>query len=128
MHVGVEVGGVRAEGLDREDETWCDVAPIEDRADARNDRVAGRGGEQAEQPALALEQSPQHARDRQHEVTVRDRLEDLGDDVLGKQRRALGLAARASDPLEAALEPAAGEVGLDGRGNDPLRSDPSRAS
>ena len=44
VHVGVEVGCVRAEGLDREYETWCDVAPIEDRPDAWDDRVAGRAG------------------------------------------------------------------------------------
>ena len=36
MHLGVEAGGVRAERLDREDETRRDVVAIEDRADARN--------------------------------------------------------------------------------------------
>ena len=137
MHVGVEVGGVRAEGLDREDETRCDIAPVKDRADTRDDRVASRAGKQAEKLTLALEHPPQRARDRQHDVAVRDGLEDLGDDMFRKERRPLGLAARAevagptgkreqvlgpiaraTDPREAALEPAAGEVGLDGRGND----------
>ena len=62
MHMGMEVGGVGAEGLDREYETWCNVTAIEDRADARDDRVAGRAGKQAEQPTLALEHPAQDAR------------------------------------------------------------------
>jgi len=64
------------------------------RSDARDDRVAGRAGEQAEQAPLALEQSAQDARNREHEVTVRHGLEDLRDDMLREQRRALRLAAR----------------------------------
>ena len=64
MHVGVEVGGVRTERLDRDHETWCDVVAIDDRADARDDGVAGRAGEQAEQAPLALEQPAQDARNR----------------------------------------------------------------
>jgi hypothetical protein len=94
MHVGVEVGGVRAECLDRDDQARRDVVAIEDRADARDDRVARRAGEQAEQAPLALEQSAQDARNREHDVAVRDGLEDLRDDLLREQRRALRLAAR----------------------------------
>ena len=48
MHVGVEVGRVGAERLNRDHEARRDVVAIEDRADARDDRVAGRAGEQAE--------------------------------------------------------------------------------
>ncbi len=137
MHVRVEVGGVRAERLDRDDQARCDVVAIEDRADARDDGVTRRTGEQAEQAPLALEQPAQDARNREHDVAVRHGLEDLRDDVLREQRRALGLAARAevassagereqvlgpavrtADPREAALKPAAGEVGLDGCGDD----------
>ncbi len=59
VHVGVEVGGVRAERLDRDDQARCDVVAIEDRADARDDRVARGAGEQAEQAPLALEQPAQ---------------------------------------------------------------------
>ena len=62
MRVGVEVGGVRAERLDRNDQARRDVVAIEDRANARDDRVAGRAGEQAEQASLALEQPAQDAR------------------------------------------------------------------
>ncbi len=94
MHVGVEVGGVGAERLDRDDQARCDVPPVEDRTKARNDGVAGRAGEQAEQAPLALEQPEQDARNREHDVAVRDGLEDLRDDVLREQRRALGLVAR----------------------------------
>jgi len=130
--VGVEVGCVRTERLDREYETRRDVVAIEDRADARDDRVTRRAGEQAEQAPLALEQPAQDTWNREHDVAVRDGLEDLLDDVLREQRRALGPAARtevassageseqvlggavrAADPREAALQPAAGEVGLD---------------
>ena len=68
MHVGVEVGGVRTERLDRDHETWCDVVAIEDRADARDDRVASRAGEQAKQTPLALEQSTQDLQ-RSRELT-----------------------------------------------------------
>ena len=64
MHVGVEVGGVRTERLDRDHETRRDVVAIEDRADARDDRVAGRAGEQAEQAPLVVEQPAQDARNR----------------------------------------------------------------
>ncbi len=105
MHVRVEVGGVRAERLDRDHETRRDIPPIEDRADARDDRVTCRAGEQAEQAPLALEQSAQDARNREHDVPVRDGLEELGP------------AVRAADPRKAALQAAAGEVGLDGCGN-----------
>ena len=35
MHVGVEVGGVRAERLDRDDQSRRDIVAIEDRAAAR---------------------------------------------------------------------------------------------
>ena len=133
----VEVGGVRAERLDRDHETWRDVVAIEDRADARDDRVASRAGEQAEQAPLALEQPAQDTWNRENDVAVRDGLEDLRHDVLREQRRAHGLAARtevaspagegeqvlgpavrAANPREAALQPAAGEVGLDGCGDD----------
>jgi len=55
MHVGMEVGGVGAERLDRNDQARRDVVAIENRADARDDRVASRAGEQAEQAPLALE-------------------------------------------------------------------------
>ena len=48
MHVGVEVGRVRAERLNRDHEARRDVVAIENRADARDDRVAGRAGKQAE--------------------------------------------------------------------------------
>ncbi len=64
MHVGVEVGGVRTERLDRDHETRRRVVAIEDRADARDDRVTSRAGEQAEQAPLALEQPAQDARNR----------------------------------------------------------------
>jgi len=137
MHVGVEVGGVRAERLNREHETRCDVVAIDDRANARDDRVTSRAGEQAKQTPLALEQPAQDTWNRENDVAVRHGLEDLRHDVLREQRRALGLAARTevassagereqvlgaavrtTDPREAALQPAAGEVGLDGRGDD----------
>ena len=94
MHVGVEVGGVGAERLDRDDQARRRVVAIEDRADARDDRVTSRAGEQAEQAPLALEQPAQDTRNREHDVAVRDGLEELRDDVLREQRRALGLAAR----------------------------------
>jgi hypothetical protein len=126
-----------AERLDRDDQARRDVVAIEDRADARDDRVAGRAGEQAEQAPLALELPAQDARDREHDLAVRDGLEELRDDVLREQRRALRLTARTevasparegeqvlrpavrtADPREAALEPAAGEVDLDGCRDD----------
>ena len=71
MHVGVEVGGVRAERPDRDHETRRDVVAIEDRANAGDDRVAGRAGEQSEQAPLALEQPAQDARNREHDLAQR---------------------------------------------------------
>jgi hypothetical protein len=94
VHVGVEVGGVRAERLDRDDQARCDARPVEDRANARDDGMASRAGEQAEQAPLALEQPAQDTWNRENDVAVRDGREDLRDDVLREQRRALGLAAR----------------------------------
>ena len=91
----------------------------------------------ASRAARASRPSSLRARDRQHDVAVWHGLEDLRDDVFREQRRALRLAARtevagpagegeqvlrpavrAADPREATLEPAGGEVGLDGRGDD----------
>ena len=50
IHVGVEVGHVGAERLNRDNEARRDVVAIEDRADARHDRVAGRGSSEAGRP------------------------------------------------------------------------------
>ena len=129
MHVGVEVGCVRTERLDREYETRRDVVAIEDRADARDDRVTRRAGEQAEQAPLALEQPTQDTWNREHDVAVRHGLEDLRDDVLREQRRALGPAARAE------VAGPAGErervLGAAVRAADPREAparDPSRGS
>ena len=66
MQVRVEVRRVGAERLDRDHETRLHVTPVEDRADARDDRVATRAGDEPQQAPLPLEHASQDPRDRQH--------------------------------------------------------------
>ena len=47
----------------------------------------------AQQPALALEQSAQRPRNREGDVAVRDRRQDLPHELFRERRHALGLAA-----------------------------------
>jgi hypothetical protein len=131
MQGRVEVRRVGAERLDRDDKARLHVAPVEDRAEARDDSVATRTGDEPQQPPFALQDASQDPRDRQHDVPMGHSLENLGDQLLGEQGRALGLAGGAevaglaaegeqvlgaavgaADAGEARLQPAAVQVRL----------------
>jgi hypothetical protein len=92
MDVGVEVRGVGAEGLERGDAGGEDVLALEHGAEALLDRGVGAAREQAEESALAFEESAERLGDREHVVSVGNGGEDLLAQLLGKERGALGLA------------------------------------
>lgn len=97
----MKIGAEGAEGLDRDDATWADVGAAEQHLEALADRLVGRARQQTEQAAFTLEQPPDGSWDRESPVSIRHGRKDLGRELLGQQRRAFGLAARANPSLPA---------------------------
>ena len=92
VNVGMEVGGVGAEGLQRGDAAGEGVGAAEDGSEALLDGGVGAAREQAEESALAFEETAERLGDGEHVVTMRNRSEDLVCESLGEERGALGLA------------------------------------
>jgi len=145
MDVRIEVRGEGAEGLYGEHDSGARILAFERRLEGLQDGGIGGPSEDPEESTVASEQAAESSGDRQDDVVVGDRFEDLGDELLGEQGSALGLArgtevtalaaerpevllaaARAPNPRESGLEASAGQVGLDGRPHDRSERAPAR--
>jgi len=93
--VRVEVGAVGAEGLQRDDAAGADVAAVKECLEAFQNRGVGGLGQQAEQLAVAFDETAQDAGDGKSPVAMRDGSQDVRGKFFGEQDRAFGLAAGA---------------------------------
>jgi hypothetical protein len=93
MSVGMEVGAVGPEGLQRDDAAGADVTAFQARLEGFQNRRIGGLGQEAEQLAVAFDETAQDPGDGKGPVAMQDGGQDLGGEFLGKQERAFGLAA-----------------------------------
>jgi hypothetical protein len=132
VQVRMKICSERAEALDRNDAPGADVLAAEQGLEALADGVIGRAGKESQEAALSLEQAADGFRDGKGPMSIGHRRKNLAGELLGKQRRAFGLAARAhaaraaaerekvlalagreADACEASLETTAGKKLLD---------------
>src|SRR3989442_5073100 len=99
----MKIGSERAERLDRDDAAGADVGAAKQRLATPQDGVVGRARQQAEQAAFALEEAADGPGDREGPVSIGHGGKDLAGELLGKERRPFGLAAR-TDAAGAATE------------------------
>lgn len=93
MGMRMEVGPVAPESLQGDDAAGANVTAVKECLGGFQNRGVGGLGQQAEQLAVAFDQTAQNAGDGKGPVTMGDGSQDLRGEFFSKQDGALGLAA-----------------------------------